>query len=294
MTTPSQESDPARAFAPIAWVDGEVLPAAAARVPLQDRGFLFGEAVYEGLLTRGGRMVARDAHLERLERSAEGVGLEPARFLDDVRRAIDALTTQEPGLAFLYVQVTGGAGPRDHLPPEPFPPAVYATLSPFDRDALSALQGRGLGIATEPDPRWGLATFKTTQLLANILGKRRARERGAQEIVFFDGEQGLLEGGSTNVFVVREGRARTASVHKNLLPGITRRLLLEHCGDRVSEGDVTRADLESADEVFIASTSRPVVGVTRVDGVPVGDGTPGPVTRGLAADLWQVMESDLG
>ena len=290
MVTPSSSS-----FEPLAWVDGRRLPLAEARVPLEDRGFLFGEAVYEAMVARNGRAFALEPHLLRLERSAEGAAIDPRRFRDRVRSAVSDLLAAEAGDALLYLQVTGGAGPRDHLPAEPGPePGVYATLRPFDRPGLMANQARGIAVATAEDPRWGHAGWKTTQLLGNILAKRAARAAGAAEVLFFDVGGRLLEGGSTNVFVVTRGVAITPPTARNILSGITRSLLLEHCADRVREADVDRPLLEQAEEVFIASTSRPVLGAVSVDRRPVGDGTPGPVTRELEERFRSLMDADLG
>ena len=289
MVTPSSSS-----FSPLAWVDGRCVPIEEARVPLEDRGFLFGEAVYEAMLTRGGRAFALEPHLLRLERSAEGAAIDPARFRDRVRAAVDALLAARPGDGLLYLQVTGGAGPRDHLPPDPgHEPGVYATLRPYDRAAFLATQARGIRIATAEDPRWGHATWKTTQLLGNVLAKRDAADAGAGEVVFIDAEGHLLEGASTNLFVVSGGVAITPPLHRNILAGITRSLLLEHCADRAREADLDRRFLDEADEVFIASTTRPVLGVVEVDGRAVGDGGPGPVTRQLGERFQALMDADL-
>lgn len=271
-------------FVPMAWVEGRIAPASEARVPLDDRGFYFGEAVYEVFLAIGGRVFAHDEHLARLLRSARGIGLDPERFLPRVHAAIEDLGAAAGRAdALVYLQVTGGAGPRDHLPPAPgHLPGVYATIRPFDLGALRRLQERGLTAILHPDNRWPHATWKTTQLLGSVLAKRAARERGADEVLFFDRDGYLLEGGSTNVFVVRDGRVLTPPLTRNILPGITRQLLLERRPELVLESDVRIADLSAAEEIFIASTTRPVVAVTSIDGRPVGDGRPGRVTRELA------------
>jgi D-alanine transaminase len=281
-------------MAPLAWVDGEVMPAEKAKVPLEDRGVLFGEAVYEALITRDGIAFARDPHLERLERSAAGIGLDPAQFRARVAQAVDDLLARGRGDGLLYLQVTGGAGPRDHLPPPGgLEPGVFGTLRPFDRPKIERDQQRGYRAVTLPDPRWPFATWKTTQLLGNVLAKREAVARGADECLFIDREGFVLEGGSVNVFVVRGGRALTPPLTRNILPGVTRAILLEQFPDRVTEADIPASTLIEATEVFITSTTRPVVGVVNLDDRTLGDGFPGPVTRDLMEGLRRIIDGEL-
>lgn len=261
-------------------------------MPLEDRGVLFGEAAYEAVLTRSGRAFALEPHLSRLDRSAEGVGIAPDDFRDQVRQAAkDLLGAAGEGNGLLYLHVTGGAAPREHLPATPPTPTVYATLRPFDLAGLLATQETGLDIATCRDDRWHQAHWKTTQLLPNILAKRGAASIGAQEAIFVD-QDVLLEGGSSNVWIVTGGVAITPPLARNILPGITRALLLEHAADRTREADIPTRMLAVADEVFVTSTTRPVVGAVSVDGRPIGDGRPGPVTRALAARLRELMDAD--
>lgn len=279
---------------PLAWIEGTVLSPDVARVPLEDRGVLFGESAYEAVLTRSGRVFALEPHLRRLERSATGAGICPAAFRDRIRGAVDALLQAGgEGDGLLYLHVTGGAAPREHVPAVAAVPGVYATLRPFDRAALMRTQEVGIDIATCDDERWRQAHWKTTQLLPNILAKRGAAAIGAQEAVFVDAEGVLLEGGSSNVWVVTGGVALTPPLTRNILPGVTRALLLEQASDGAREADVPKRMLDEADEVFITSTTRPVLAVVRADGKTVGDGAPGPVTRALAQRFRDLMDADL-
>jgi len=264
-----------------------------ARVPLDDRGVLFGESVYEALLTRNGVPFALEPHLLRLQDSAAGVGIDLSRARDQVTAAVEGLLAAGgAGDGLLYLHVTGGVATRDHLPPkEGLVPGVYGTLRPFDHAALRDLQRKGIAVATLPDPRWGSAQWKTTQLLGNVMGKRIAAERGAAEVVFTDADT-VVEGGSSNLFVVKDGIARTPPVDRNILPGITRALILEHRADQAVEVDVTIDELMAADEVFITSTTRPVLGVVGVDGQAIGTGVPGPVTRSLATFMRTLFDAD--
>jgi len=280
----------------IAWVDGSLIPPEEARVPLEDRGFLFGESAYEAMLVRNGRAFSLELHLSRLERSAEGARIVPARFMNRVRDAVKALLqASEGGDALLYLQVTGGSGPREHLPAgDGHSPGVYGTLRPFDHVVLRENQRRGLRAILRQDRRWPNATWKTTQLLGNLLGKREAAAAGAEEVLLHDADGALLEGGSTSLFVVCGGVAITTPTTRNILPGITRSLLLEHASDRVREADIDIRFLAASDEVFVASTTRPVMGVIEIDGRKVGNGKPGPVTQELARRFGELMAAAWG
>ena len=279
---------------PLAWIDGTVVPPDRARIPLEDRGVLFGESAYEAMLTRSGHAFALEPHLLRLERSAAGAGISPEGFRGRVRKVVDdLLQAAGEGDGVLYLHVTGGAAPREHVPADAVAPGVYGTLRPFDRASLMRTQEIGIDIATCGEERWRQAHWKTTQLLPNILAKRGAASIGAQEAVFIDEEGVLLEGGSSNVWIVTMGVALTPPVTRNILPGITRALLLEHASDRTREADLSARMLAEADEVFITSTTRPVLSVVRVDGKPVGDGVPGPITRELEQRFRDLLEADL-
>lgn len=288
MTSP-QHSDPA-------WVDGSLVPLHSASVPLLDRGLLFGEAAYETLWARNGRVFARTEHLERLRGSLTGIGLSWERALPRVEAGLAALLAEAPRQdGLLYVQVTGGTAPRAHVPPgAPPPPAVYAFWTRLDPARLRDQQERGLAAVTVPDQRWRRASLKTTQLLGGVLATREARERGAHEALLLDAGGRLTEGGSSNVFVLSEERMLTPSLEGNLLPGVTRARLLAGRPDLVAQGEVGAARLASAEEIFIASTSRPVVPVVTLDGRSVGAGAPGAVTRELQGWLQREMERELG
>ena len=286
------EAGSAPIAAPMAWVADEVVPIDEARVPLEDRGFLFGEAAYEALLTRDGKAFALDPHLVRLARSLEGMGIDHGSCAGAISRCVEALLREGGGGdGLLYLQVTGGVGPRDHLPEHPPTPAVYGTLRPFNMQALAANQRRGIAVATCPERRWDGAHLKSTQLLPNILAKRAAAEAKGLEAIFVDESGRLLEGGSSNFWLVKEGVAVTAPLSRNVLPGITRSLLLEHAPSLVAERDTTLDALADAEEAFITSTTGPVLAVISVEGRRIGDGHPGPVTRRLAQVMGELMLS---
>ncbi len=283
---------------PPAWafVDDEVLPAEQARIPLEDRGFLFAESAYEVVLCRNGRLLDWDKHRARFARSVEGVGLDPLPLLVATDRAVRALSARnESGFtALLYLQATGGAGPRDHLPLRPPQPALYGTLRHLPHGRVDGIPGSGCAVITVPDFRWQRATWKTTQLLGAIQAKRLAKESGADEAIFVGADGKLLEACSMNLMLVREGRVFTPPLTLNLLPGVTRDVILNELDVGATEALLTMEDLCSADEVFLSSTTRAVLAVTRVDARPVADGRVGPLTRKLARLMLERQTRILG
>jgi D-alanine transaminase len=287
----SRESSPA---VETAYVAGQVLPAAEAKVPLWDRGFMFAEAAYEAYVGRGGRIFAFAEHQERLRRTLEGIRIPEAdRALAEVARAAEALVERHGrGMFLLYVQVTGGVAPRNHVLPKDPSPAVYAVIRAFERATIERDQERGVRVLTRPDVRWRFATYKTTQLLPNVIAKKDAREAGADEILFVDRDGCVEEGGSTNFLWVEQGRLFTTPLSRNLLPGVTRRLIFERCDLRVEEAEPALERVLRADEVMLAGTTREATGVIEIDGRRIGDGRPGLATRTLAAKLKALFDAE--
>src|SRR6185503_9761506 len=158
-------------------------------------------------------------------------------------------------------------------------PAVYAAIRPHDRSNLAREQERGLTAITRPDLRWARATWKTTQLLPNVLAKKDSRAEKADDVIFVDRDGVVLEGAATNVFWVDSGRVRTCPLSRNILPGISRELLPARLGVAVEEVAADLATVQRASEVFMTGTTRDVTAVVRIDGKAIGDGRSGPVAR---------------
>ncbi|WP_262348068.1 aminotransferase class IV [Cellulosimicrobium cellulans] len=262
------------------WVNGRLVPEAEATTSARDHGFVVGDGVFEAVKIDHGRLFAMSRHVERMARSAAGIGL-PGFDPDLVRRAAqevvaanaDVLTT---GFDLLRITFTGGPGllgsGRVDGPPtlvlgvtpghDPEPATGVVTV-PFRRNDVGALTG-----------------LKTTSYGENVLALARAHAAGASEAVFANTRGQLCEGTGTNVFVVRDGELHTPPLSSGCLAGVTRALVLEWHGAR--EVDLPYDALTTSDEVFLTSTARDVQAVVAVDGVPVGGGVPGPVTREVA------------
>lgn len=272
----------------IAWLDGELLPLEQARISPMDRGFLFGDSVYEVIPVYAGTPFRLDKHLERLGRSLSAIGLDDPHSRNEWKEMLAALIERNGGgnLA-LYVQVTRGQGSkRDHaFPGADIPPTVFATVSPVDPPAADHPEtATGVSVITRDDIRWSRCDIKTTALLANVLLRQEASREGAAEAILLrDGF--VTEGAASNVFVVLDGTVVTPPNSHLILPGITRDLVIELCrehGIAVEEREITETQLRHADEIWLSSSTKELVPAVRLNGHVTGDGTPGPVWKQLA------------
>lgn len=261
------------------YLNGEFLPPEEARVSAFDRGYLFGDGIYEIIPVFGGRLFRMAHHMARFERSLSEIRLPNPLAREEWERILARLV-QEGGNVdqSVYLQVTRGVAPRDHGFPAASRPSVLAYAQPLKSPAPEAFR-EGLAAVTAEDLRWLRCDIKAISLLANVLGRQEAIERGASEAIFIrDGM--VTEGAASNVFVVRGGRLYTPPKGPFILPGITRDLVLELArahGIATTEGPLARAALHEADEIWLTSSVREVLPVTRLDGRPVGHGRPGPL-----------------
>lgn len=257
----------------VAYVNGQYLPLAEAVVPVTDRGFLFADSVYELIPVYLGHAFRLGAHLDRLARSLAAVGIDAPLTREQWQAVIgDLIERAGSGELSVYLQVTRGAAPRDHVPPAGLTPNVvaFATAAP-DRapNPVTAI--------TLPDRRWDGCDIKSTSLLANVLARRAAAESDAREAILLRGAV-VTEGAASNVFIVRSGKVRTPPLSNHLLPGITRQVVIEVLARlkiELVEESVVLKELRDADEIWLCSSSREVVPVTCLDGKQVGTGEPG-------------------
>lgn len=274
---------------PIAFLDGAFLPLEQARISPLDRGFLFGDAVYEVIAVYGGRAFLLDAHLQRLERSLRELRI-AAPHDDAGWRAIIAGLVERNGEGGarpdmgIYLQVSRGADAgRDHLFPRDVAPTVFAMASPL---APTNLDAAGVRAITAADTRWARCDIKTTALLANVLLRQAAAEAGAGECIMLrDGY--VTEGSGSSVLVLEGGTVLSRPNGRDILPGTTIGLVREvaiGCGLGYREEAVSESRLRSADEVWISAALRGVAPVTHIDGAPVGNGQPGPAWRKVATE----------
>jgi len=272
---------------PIAYLNGRFLPVAEARISPLDRGFLFADAVYEVIAVYDGRPLLLDAHLARLARSLAELRIAnphaEAAWRDIVAQLIARNREAGAGADMgIYVHVSRGADRgRDHLLPTGLAPTVYAMASPL---APADPDTPGVSAITGPDPRWARCDIKSTALLANVLLRDAARQAGAGEYIMLrDGF--VTEGAGSSVVIVEGGTLVSRADSTAILPGTTLRLVREvaaTAGFGYREESIHEARLRAADEIWLTAAMRGVAPVTRLDGVPVGAGVPGPVWRVVA------------
>jgi D-alanine transaminase len=272
-----------------AYVNGAYLPLSRARISVLDRGFQFADSIYEVWAVRAGRLFDAEAHMARFQRSLRELRIvapmsEAALYA--VLRETQRRNRVRDGL--VYLQVSRGAAPRDHLfPTPPRAPTVIVTAKSLDRCALEKRAAEGVKVITLPDIRWGRCDIKSVNLLANVLARQQAHEAGAFEAWLVDGEGFVSEGTSSSAFIVdAEGRLRTAGLSTHILHGVTRAVLVRLARERqitVVEEPFTVAEAKAAREAFFCSATNPGVPVVAIDNVPVGEGRPGPVAAALRA-----------
>lgn len=271
----------------IAYVNGRYVPQPEASVNIEDRGYQFGDGVYEVVHLYDGRYIDEDRHLDRLERS-----LREMRLAMPMSRAALKLVLREVARrnrvteGLLYMQVTRGVARRDHaFPSKPVPPAIVVTIKripPYPTD----VDKWGAAAITHPDLRWARCDIKTVNLLPNCLARQAAKEQGAAEAVLYDEATGLVtEGAATSFWIVDEnGVIRTRHLDNSILPGCTRAALmaeLAEAGIAFEERQFSLEEMRRAREAFITSATSFVKPILKIDGRPVGDGKVGPVVRRL-------------
>ena len=275
----------------IAFVNGRFMPLAQARVSVEDRGFQFGDGIYELIRTYGGRVFHIEDHLRRLEQSAEALGLSMVYSKSRWKAILEKSHTRSgyPD-AKIYIQITRGAAPRDHSFPKKVRPSVIVTVRKM-KPLSPELREKGASVITVPDLRWGRCDIKSINLLPNIMARQKARSAGAFEALFI--RDGLvLEGAGSNVFAVIQRGIVTPPNGPFILPGITRDLaigLAREARDPVTEKGITMEELLGAEEVFLTGTTTEILPIVKVDGKTIGDGRPGRTTRRLYQQFLQTL-----
>lgn len=267
----------------IMYVNGKFVPREQALIPVEDRGFLFGDGIYEGVRAIGDTLYEWAAHAERMENGLKGLRINFTRAQIDALEAVCERLVRDNGFtdgeSFLYLEVSRGAAPRTHFfPTTAVEPTVFVSATKLT--VPRKLREEGCSAVTYPDLRWKRRDWKTVNLLGNVLGRQAAAEAGAYEAILY--EDGVVtEGAATNVFAIIDGELRTHPLGERILPGVTRRVVLEisaELGIPLREEPIPFSRLAHAEEVFVCGTSTDVTPVVRIDGVPVGTGEPGPRT----------------
>ncbi len=279
------------------YLNGKIMPLAEGTVSVEDRGFQFGDGIYEVIKVMSGRLVYLKDHLERLRRSLDEIDLSSAIEGHPFHDVLPDLVTQA-GLetGYVYMQVTRGRSPRDFAYAAATTSTVLAYTRPMTYPDEAAILA-GVEVYAVDDPRWARCNIKSTNLLGAVLAKEEARREGADEVVFLGPGQSVREGGSSNLFAVVDGTVRTHPLDRRILAGVTRHQVLRlarSLGLPVDETAVDLSGLVAAEEAFLTSTGLDVMPVVRIAGRPVADGRPGSVTLRLADALRADVATHIG
>jgi D-alanine transaminase len=275
------------------YLNGEFVAADEARVSVFDRGMIFGDGIYEVIPAYGGAPFRWSQHLERLNGNLAAVGIAPPFSRAEWERVLTELTGEGGGRdQYVYLQVTRGVAPRDHAFPPDARPTVFAyaqVLPAVPREQIE----HGVAVVTAEDYRWMRCDLKTTSLIANVMLRQYAKERGVMEAVLIrDGM--VTEGAATNIFAVLDGVVRSAPHGPRILPGITRDLVVELLGRHGiahEERAFSAGEMRAAEEVWLTSSTKEILPITRIDGAPVAGGGPGAVFKRTLA-LFQAYKDE--
>lgn len=269
----------------IVFLNGSFMPMSEARVPVLDRGFIFGDGVYEVIPVYARLPFRLPQHLDRLQYSLDAIRLvNPHPAAEWKRLILDLIDRCPHADQSLYLQVTRGVAKRDHAFPRHVRATVFMMTGALSTPAPELIAGGAAAITAE-DNRWLRCDIKSTALLGNVLLRQLAVDAGAQETVLIRNGH-LTEGAASSVFIVCDGVILAPPKSHLILPGTTYDVLLElaHAnGMRLEVRPVSEGELRAADEIWISSATREVLAITRLDGKPVGEGAPGPMFRRMHA-----------
>jgi len=267
----------------LCFLNGEMLPLAQAKVPVLDRGFIFGDGIYDVVPVYGKRLFRFDEHINRLTRSLAKVRITnpytDAQWLALCRQLIEAHEAQDQ---VVYIQLSRGVAPRDHVMPQGVAPTVFMMSNPM-KHASAEQRHKGVACLTARDFRWERGDIKSTSLLGNVLARQMSADQGMMETIMFrDGY--LTEAAASNVWIAHEGALLGPPKSDHVLEGIRYELLrelCEDCGVAYNLRPISEADVRAADEVMLSSATKELLPVTMIDGESVGHGAlrgkPGPV-----------------
>ena len=280
----------------LTYFNGEMVEPGAKVVSLDDRGYCFGDGVYEVVRVYNGRAFAFSYHQDRLYRSMREMDI-PVRMPPDEFQELHEIMIEQSEITdgYIYLQITRGVTPRHHaFERSKLEPQMYMFIKPITTD-LEALQ-QGVKAITLPDERWARVDIKTLNLIPNILAQTKAEKKGAYTAILV--RDGIVtEGATSNVFVMKDGVCYTHPADHHILKGITRQLVVTRvaptAGITVIEREFDEAFLQDADEIFFTDTIGGIIPITTLNREPVGDGTPGKAAKVLAEQLQHLMEEGL-
>lgn len=282
----------------LACLNGELMPVEEAKVSVWDRGFLFGDSIYEVFRLHSGRCWLETEHVGRLRRSLGAMGfpeVDLESLMERVGRTVEASAVEE---GTVYIQITRGVAPRLHAYPDPpVPPTELILVRPYDDTATALLRESGVKVISHPDLRWGRCDVKSTNLLANVIANEAAHRAGAYEAVLYTDDEFVTEATHSSLLWYRDGKLQGTPEGPEILPGTTRILALrlaESIGVPFEECRVTLDELVEASEVVLLGTTIEILAVTAIDDKMIGGGRPGPIASRLQIAYHEAVRDWLG
>lgn len=265
----------------IVYLNGQFLPMEQARVPVLDRGFIFGDGVYEVIPVYSRHPLRLDEHLRRLQQSLDSIRLQNPHTVEEWKaRIVELVARNDSEDQSVYLHITRGVAPRDHAFPKNTPPTVFMMSNPLVTTTREQCEA-GIKVISAPDPRWEHCDIKAIALLPNVLMRQMAVDVGAVETVMF--RNGVLtEGAASNIFAVEKGVILAPPKDNFMLPGITYDLVLELAqanGIPVEVGQISEARVRAADELWLTSSTKEIMPITQMDDQNIGSGQAGPMFR---------------
>jgi len=273
----------------ISYVNGRYLPHAYAQVHIEDRGYQFSDAVYEGFEIHQGEIVDFDRHMIRLHRSMRELQMSPPHFMPAIKIIFRELIRKNRVIdGFAYLQISRGVAPRNHaFPSSTTTSSLVMTVRPINRENVSKIMEEGIKVITFEDMRWSRVDIKTVSLLPNVLARQAASEKGAAEAWLIDKDGYITEGSASNAWIANDkGQLLTRSLDGNILAGITRDVVMNTAaslGLKIVEAKFTLQEALDAKEAFNTGASSMVTPVVKINETNVGDGSIGPLVRALQA-----------
>ncbi|MBT6114354.1 MAG: D-amino acid aminotransferase [Porticoccaceae bacterium] len=274
----------------IAFLDGQYMPIEQAKISPMDRGFLFGDGIYEVVPSYAGKMVGFAPHIARMKSGLEAIGIQLDWSAEDWAQLCNRLIAENgAGNLGLYLHVTRGTdNKRFHAFPKNIAPTIFAyTFEIAPPPIADKSKVKAKKVSTSRDLRWERCQIKSTALLGNVLHFQHGYEQGSDETLLFNADNQLTEASACNVFIVKDGSVITPLLDNQKLPGITRQIVIDVLRNdgqiSVEERTVTMDEVANADEVWITSSSKEIAPITEIDGKPVGDGNIG--------DIWLAAQT---
>lgn len=277
----------------LAWLNGNLCELDDAKIGVQDRGFLFGDGVYDVIKIYNGKSFRLSDHFERLQRSCNAISIELPYSAEEVQLAVENLINNSKiSDGFIYMQVTRGCAPRDHFFPERVAPTFLIYILDIGHP-VSKINMKPTDCITLPDERWMNCNIKSINLLPNVMALQKAKEADAGEAILFRPDGTVTEGTRTNIFAVINGTVFTHPESRLILAGITRKIALKIFKDShipIIEKPFNVDDLKRATEVWTTSTGMEISPVRKIDGHMITETVPGPVCSYLIEEFWKIVE----